>query len=171
MSEIPAWHDAREVEPEVILRDIVRVLEAAIPGIKLTPNLGDPEDMLNLFDAEELNEGDAARARAGQRVRALGMRVDFNGEPWRGGDLTSSDVSPERWVHFAEQVLSDIQDTISQATTIPWPEERVDGRRTHAGCGASLHGRFLHMWFGEKDEPVLKVDPVEILKPGSEDAG
>jgi hypothetical protein len=171
MSQIPASHDASEIEPELILRDIARVLEAAIPGIKLTPRVGDPEDPLEVVDVTELSDEDAARARAGQRVRALGISVDFNDEPWRGGDQMSSDVSPERWVQLAEQVLSDIQDTISQATTIPWPEVRVDGRRTCAGFGASLHGRFLHMWFGDKDEPVLKFDPVEILKSGTEDAG
>ena len=170
MRQIQGRHEAREVEPEVILRDMARVLEAAIPGITLTPRLGDPEAMLKAFDVEELIE-DATRGTAGQQVRALGMWVDFNGEPWRGGDLTSSDVSPERWVYFAEQVLSDIQDTISQATTNPWPEVQKDGRRTHAIFGAALEGRFLHMWFGERDEPILKVDSVEILKVHAQDAG
>src|SRR5687767_12431686 len=171
MSEIPVPEEGpTEVEPEVILRDIARVLESAIPAIRLTPSLGEPVDISSLFDGEP-DEVEAALVSAGKKVRALGMVIHLNSECGGGCEVTTTNLSSERWVHFAEQVLSDIQDAISEATALPWPEVRVDGRRTQADYGACLNGRFLQMWYGEKDEPVLKFEPVVVLRPAIADGG
>ena len=166
---VPGPEGPREVDPEVILHDIARVLESVIPGIRLTPSLGEPIDISSLFDVEELNEEEAALVRTGTKVRPLGMSIDFKNEPAGGREVTTTDLSSERWVNFAKQVLSDIQDAISEATALPWPEVRVDGRRTHADYGACLTDRFLHMWYGEKDEPILIFEPVVVLRPATAD--
>jgi len=119
-----------------------------------------------IFDVEELSEEDVALANAGQHVRALGMSIEFASESWGAGDTTSSDVTPERWVGFATWLLEAIQDAVTRVTTEPWPEERVDGRRTQADGEACLDGRSLHMWFGPKEGPLIEVARVEVTCAG-----
>lgn len=159
--EPPELH---EVAPETILAEIARVIEAAIPALRLTPDLGPPVPIGAIWDVEELSEGDRALANSGQTVRALGMGIDFEGESWGGFATTSFDMTPERWVPFASQLLSQVQDVVSEATTDPWPEVRVDGRRSQAPGDASLEGRFLHMWFGSKEQRLVEFAPVQVIR-------
>jgi hypothetical protein len=67
-------------------------------------------------------------------------------------------------VSFVGGVLSSIQDVISVETTEPWPEVRVEGRRTMPHGGVAIKGHHLHMWFGEESDPVLLFTPVQITK-------
>jgi len=159
--EVPEPH---ELPPEAILAEIARVIEAEIPALRLTPNLGLPEPINAIWGADELDESDRALADSGQTVRALGMSIDFNGEPWGGSAQTSLDLSPERWVSFASYLLSQVQDVVSEATTEPWPEVGVDGRRSQAPGDACIEGRFLYMWYGEREEPLMKFAPVRVLR-------
>jgi hypothetical protein len=170
MNEIQGQEERSEVEPGTILSEMKRVIEIAIPGITLTQRLGDPQPITTEFDADELGDGGAAHLLKSTQVRSPGMWIEFNGEAWRGADVTSSDVTPRRWIVLAVQLLSDIQDTISEATAHPWPEVRLDGRRTHASIGAALEGRFLRMWFGDRDHPVVLFEPVEVIKATIGDA-
>ena len=159
--EVPKPH---ELPPETILAEIARVIEAAVPQLRLTPDLGPPEPISTILNAEELDESDRALANNGRTVRALGMAIDFEGESWGGSATTSSDLTPERWVSFARYLLSQVQDVVSEATTDPWPEVRVDGRRSHAPGDASLEGRFLQMWFGSKEQPLVEFAPVQVIR-------
>jgi hypothetical protein len=168
MNQTDATNEVQEVAPEAILRQIAYVLEAAIPGISLTPSLGDPVPLSSVFEADQLDEVDAA---GDQMVRSLGMCVALRGESWGGGFATTTDPTPERWVDFARQILSDIQDAISKSTTNPWPEVRADGRRSQAPEGAALEGRFLRMWFGDRQQPVIMFEPIEVIVEGREEAG
>lgn len=77
--EVPEPH---ELPSETILAEIARVIEAEIPALRLTPDLGPPESIGAIWHAEELSESEHALANSGQTVRALGMSIDFEGEPW-----------------------------------------------------------------------------------------
>jgi hypothetical protein len=150
-----------ELAPETILAEIARVIEAAIPALRLTPELGPPEPITTIWDADELTESERV---SGQTVRALGMSIDFEGQFCGGFAQTSLDFTPERWASFARDLLSQVQDVVSEATTDPWPEVRVDGRRSQAPEDACIEGRFLHMWFGEKERPLVEFAPVQIIR-------
>jgi hypothetical protein len=153
-----------ELAPEAILAEIARVIEAEIPALRLTPNLGPPEPLSAIWSVDELDESDRALSDTGQTVRALGMSIDFNGEPWGGSAQTSLDLTPERWVSFASYLLSQVQDVVSEATTEPWPEVRVDGRRSQAPGDACIEGRFLYMWYGEREQPLVAFAPVQVIR-------
>ena len=153
-----------ELPPETILAEIARVIEATVPALRLTPDLGPPESIGAIWEVDELDESDHAPTDSGQTVRALGMGIAFEGESWGGHATTCSDVTPERWVSFARYLLSQVQDVVSEATTDPWPEVRVDGRRSQAESDACIEGRFLHMWFGSKEQPLVKFAPVQVIR-------
>jgi hypothetical protein len=159
--EVPEVH---EVAPETILAEIARVIEAAVPALRLTPNLGLPEPISAIWDVEELDESDRAQAKSGHTVRALGMSIAFEGQSWGGIAQTCLDMTPDRWVSFARYLLSQVQDVVSEATTDPWPEVRVDGRRSQAPGDACIEGRFLHMWFGSKEQPLMEFAPVQVIR-------
>src|SRR5688572_20828320 len=87
-----------ELAPETILAEIARVIEATVPAVRLTPDLGAPEPISTIWEVEELDESDRALADRGQTVRALGMAIAFEGESWGGSSTTSLDPTAERWV-------------------------------------------------------------------------
>ena len=87
-----------ELPPETILAEIARAIEATVPSLRLTPDLGPPEPISTICGVEELNESDRGLADSGQTVRALGMAIAFEGESWGGHATTSADVTPEQWV-------------------------------------------------------------------------
>jgi hypothetical protein len=92
------------------------------------------------------------------------MAIAFEGESWGGSATTSADLTPERWVSFARYLLSQVQDVVSETTTDPWPEVRVDGRRSQAEADACIEGRFLHMWFGPKEQPLVEFASVQVIR-------
>ena len=63
------------------------------------------------------------------------------------------------------QLMSQLQDLISEATAEPWPLVAVNNRKDMALGHAVIDGDELHMWYGygERSAPALKV-PSVLLK-------
>jgi len=57
----------------------------------------------------------------------------------------------------ARVILDTVQDYFSDASTEPWP-----GTRDQPNPGIRLRNDRLEMWFGDQDNPVLKLRPLDL---------
>ena len=64
---------------------------------------------------------------------------------------------PELLAPAVESALDRLQDTIAEETTDPWP-----GRRRLPGAAAEIRGDALHLWYGDRHEPVLALEPIPL---------
>jgi hypothetical protein len=58
--------------------------------------------------------------------------------------------------------MSRVQDILSETTTEPWPLVVVNNRRDMALADAAIEGDELHMWYGERSTPALKLPSVHL---------
>jgi hypothetical protein len=56
-----------------------------------------------------------------------------------------------------ERALDRLQDTIAEETADPWP-----GRGRLPGAAAEIRGDALHLWYGDREEPVLALEPIPL---------
>ena len=56
-----------------------------------------------------------------------------------------------------ESALDQLQDTLAEETTDPWP-----GRGSLPGAAAEVRGDALHLWYGDADAPVLAFEPIPL---------
>ena len=59
----------------------------------------------------------------------------------------------------AWNVLSSLQDPIAEETTEPWPD--TNGAPLPSP-EAVVESGVLHLWYGERDEPVLALRPIPL---------
>jgi hypothetical protein len=59
--------------------------------------------------------------------------------------------------------MSDVQDIVAQLTTEPWPLVVVNNRKDMALPDAAIEGDELHMWYGERSAPALKLPSVHLV--------
>jgi hypothetical protein len=81
-------------------------------------------------------------------------RLDEVGLDWavEGPDLLAPAV---------RSALDQLQDTLAEETTDPWP-----GRGSLPGAAAEVRGDALHLWYGDPDEPVLALEPIPLADLG-----
>lgn len=72
-------------------------------------------------------------------------------------DSENLDLLPENLETAARAVLSNVQDWIADTTTEPWP-----GERSLPNPDAHVTGDRLEMWWGDQDNPVLKLRPLDL---------
>jgi hypothetical protein len=102
----------------------------------------------------------------GEWVVTLGFAINYRDQHYGGFDHTSAGSQREQIVAVALQLMSVVQDLVSETTTDPWPPIVVNGRRDMAMPGAAIdQDNNLHMWYG--DAPALRVPPVCLV----DDAG
>jgi hypothetical protein len=71
------------------------------------------------------------------------------------------DLAERLWT-AAESVLSALQDSVSEHTSLPWPS--TDGR-TMALPGVRWDGESIHLWFGpDEAAPVVSMPPISITE-------
>lgn len=76
--------------------------------------------------------------------------------------LTSEALGREEAVDCAIQSLHQIQQEIAEDTTEPWPAQTAAGYRGFPEPDGELVGEDLHLWFGDKTEPVLSFRPIDL---------
>ncbi len=116
--------------------------------------------------AERLNEV----APAGVTVRATGTEVEViqDGRVVGGSsaavslDMDGEGLPEERIGSIAAAVISGVQDEITEALTEPWPAR--NGRMVNPDTRQT--GAVTEMWFGDVDNPVLRLRPITVVWPG-----
>lgn len=64
---------------------------------------------------------------------------------------------PEAIKRAVRVILDTVQDYVADTSTEPWP-----GTRDQPNPGIRLSGSHLEMWFGDQDNPVLKLRPLDL---------
>ena len=152
-----------EAEPDVVLDRIIRSLEEAVPALRLEGVVGTTRLASELFP--DYAGDPSTPVDPALRLREPGVVVSYNGDAgWGYRGSVSSDPTIDRWAQFAWQLLSNIQDILVDDTTRAWPP--VPGR--DAGVlpspGAAVESGVLHMWFGDRTNPILAFQPVRLLR-------
>lgn len=107
-------------------------------------------------------------------VMPPGYRLELDGEIlWLtspdGGRAGSSShwliedvMSEEDVVTGAVQSLNQIQQEIAEETIEPWPAASGPKYRGFPEPGGQIVGDRLHLWFGDREEPVLELQPIDL---------
>ena|ERR1041384_1796200 len=66
----------------------------------------------------------------------------------------------ERVQTAAWAIVSFAQDAVMESTREPWPGGPPGG----AMPTAQVIGEQLHVWFGDEDNPVLRLEPIELAE-------
>jgi hypothetical protein len=75
--------------------------------------------------------------------------------------LDAEDVEPQDFADAAWNVLSMVQDVVSETTTDPWPAAAGPGPDL-AEPSTSVHGSQVRLSFGAEDQPVLGLPPIDL---------
>jgi hypothetical protein len=107
-----------------------------------------------------------------QEVVPAGIHITVEGDvlrftsAWHSGSAGSyafqwlSQGRGDRDHLFAEacrRALDDLQDFVDEATTEAWP-----GSRTVPPAGARVEDGQILLWYGDKDDPVLSLEPLPL---------
>jgi len=138
---------------------VARAMESFVPGLCVTRHVGD-----RVWLEHELDniEGTAASKAEGEWVTALGFSASYRllDEGWFENACVGSER--ERVLSAVVQLMSRVQDILSETTTEPWPLVVVNNRRDMALADAAIEGDELHMWYGERSTPALKLPSVHL---------
>ena len=150
-----------ELPTETVLERLVQSVEASVPGLSLQGVVGDIRSALDFFP-DQVGEAEVA-IDPELCLRELGVVVTYDGDDgWGYRGSVTSDASIERWAHFAEQLLTNIQEILVDSRAEAWPP--VAGS---AGLVAAPHAvvedGVLHMWFGERGAPVLSFATIRLI--------
>jgi len=142
-------------------------MESVVPGLQVRAYIGDP-----VWLGESDDAPDDPNAGPGEWVDALCFSISYapgavNTPPgeWRGGpgfESGSSGSAHERVLSVTRELMSEVQDLVAIETKEPWPVEVVNGRRDMAQGYATLEGDHLHMWYGDRAAPALKLPSVHL---------
>jgi hypothetical protein len=91
--------------------------------------------------------------------------VLVGGFAWLGvgvKEILNQPGDPAAWVEIAAwNVLSHLQDFVSEHRAEPWPRwER--GPEPLPSPGVSVRGGALHLWYGKEDDPALRLEPIRL---------
>jgi len=135
-----------------VLTRVARAVESVVPDLTLQPYIG----------PEALFEGDLASPQ-GERSQYLGFYMTYRGAKLGNFEHASTAAEPEQVCAVAQELLSQIQDVVCEATTEPWPLVLSSGRRDMALGDAAVVGDELQMWFGDRHAPVLRIPNVSLV--------
>ncbi len=113
----------------------------------------------------------AARLNAvvpsGLTVRAEGSAVSVYDPALCGGSYGAEALENEDGRSIVELVevatwaiMEAIQDVVMESTREQWPM----GATRAADAGARVVGDQLHLWFGDEDKPVVRLESVDLTK-------
>jgi hypothetical protein len=108
-----------------------------------------------------------ARSERGEWVTTLGFAINYRDKHYGGFGHASSGSEREQILAVALQLMSDVQDLVSETTTDPWPLIAVNGRRDMAMPDAAIDEDTLYMWYGDPHAAALRLPPVRLV----DDAG
>jgi hypothetical protein len=136
-------------------------MESVVSGLELKAVTGEPVWLPH--DDEEPVDPTAGTRPSGEWVDALGFEIRYQGVGDGGFQSGSSGPAHERLLRVAWELMSQVQDVVAVTTKEPWPVDIVHGRRNMAQSYATLEGNHLHMWYGDRAAPALKVPPVSLV--------
>ena len=142
-----------------LLNRVARAMESVVPGLTLTPEIGDRV----WLEAEADDIGDSVASEVeGEWVTALGFGIGYR-FVYEGFKNACSGSERERVLFAALQLMSQVQDIVAELTTEPWPLVVVNNHRDMALADAAIEGDELHMWYGEQSAPALKLPSVHLV--------
>ena len=139
-----------------LLDRVARAMESVVPGFSLTARIGDP-----VWLEDDDIEVTVASEAEGEWVTALGFGIGYR-FVYEGFENACSGSERERVLSAALQLMSHVQDIVAVATTEPWPLVVVNNRRDMELADAAIEGDELHMWYGERSAPALKLPSVHL---------
>ena len=145
-----------ELPTETVLERLVQSVEASVPGLSLQGVVGDLRPALESFP-DRVGEAELA-VDPDLCLRELGVVVTYDGDDgWGYRGFVTSDASIERWAHFAEQLLANIQEILVDSGAEAWPQVPGSAGQLLAGPRAAVENGALHMWCGERVAPILSL--------------
>jgi hypothetical protein len=134
-------------------------MESVVPGLSLTSAIGE-----DVWLAEEVTREDGTLVETGrpERVQGLVFSITYR-DFFQGLEHASAGTDRERLCCVVLQLMSDVQDLVSEITTEPWPLALVNGRKDMAMADATIEGDDLLMWYGERSAPALRLPPVRLV--------
>jgi hypothetical protein len=75
--------------------------------------------------------------------------------------LDPDEAEPQDYADAAWNVLSMVQDVVSETVTEPWPAA-LDGTTDLAEPGAAAEGASVRLFFGPEDRPVLTLRSIDL---------
>jgi hypothetical protein len=139
-------------------------MESVVPGLRLAAAIGG-----QVWLEEEIDnpDGSVVSSGRGEWVATLGFAINYRDKDYGGFDHASAGSEREQILAVALQLMSDVQDLVSETTTDPWPPIVLNGRRDMAKPDAAIAEDNLHMWYGDRNAPTLRLPPVPLV----DDAG
>ena len=134
-------------------------MESVVPGLSLTPHIG---GLVWLEGESTEGENTAASSDGGTWVRALGVNIHY-GHDHGAFEHASCGSEREQVLSIALELMSEVQNIMSETTTEPWPIIVVNGHKDMALAGAVIEGDQLRMWYGERTAPALELPLVQLV--------
>ena len=78
---------------------------------------------------------------------------------WEGREFGNYGIGDFEIPEIYEQILSDVQDAISEDSTDAWPHDPARGMHLWEPDVEVKDGA-IHAWFGPREDPVLELDPI-----------
>jgi hypothetical protein len=143
-----------------VLDRVARAMESVVPGLSLTAEVG---GQVWLEEETDNPDGSVESSGRGEWVTELGFAISYRYQHFSAFSHASAGSERERIQTVALQLMSDVQDIVTEITTEPWPLIVVNGRKDMALADAAIEADDLHMWYGERDAPALRLPSVQLL--------
>lgn len=143
-----------------LLNRVARSMESVVPGLELTAEILPPEWLEE--DATENDDATAVPTDTGEWVNPLGFEMRYRGVWYGAFERGSSGSTRERVLDVARELMSQVQDIVALTTKEPWPMIVAANGRNMALADASIEGDDLHMWYGDRGAPALKLPSVHL---------
>ena len=75
--------------------------------------------------------------------------------------LDPADAEPQDYADAAWNVLSMVQDVVSESSPDPWPAA-IGATADVAEPGTYLESGRVELYFGDEEQPVLRLDPIPL---------
>jgi hypothetical protein len=135
-------------------------MESVVPGLELTARVLQPVWLED--DESQLDDPTIASTLSGEWVNALGFEMRYRGVWYGAFERGSSGSTRERVLDVARELMSQVQDIVALTTKEPWPMIVAANGRNMALADATIEGDDLHMWYGDRGAPALKLPSVHI---------
>jgi hypothetical protein len=85
------------------------------------------------------------------------------GHDYGSFEHASGGSAREQVLSVTLELMSEVQDIVTEATTEPWPLVVMNGGRDMALADAVIEADELRMWYGERTAPTLELPSVPLV--------
>jgi hypothetical protein len=119
-----------------------------------------PDDYEVNSDGDMLWFGSHSGSYARHAYETYLDHLDDMREPHPGRDPRFEPITHDEVIAaVATKAMDELQDTVDENTREPWP-----GNRTVPRPHAIVENGVLLMWFGDRIQPALRLDPIELAE-------